>query len=120
MPAPTRPREGDQTTDMNPQVQVNNSDVRVTRWTLAVGDDTGEHTHEYDYVVVPITVSRMRITNADGTQATWELAPGVSYYRQAGAQHNVRNDGVDVLDFVEVELVRPAVSTQDAPEERGV
>jgi quercetin dioxygenase-like cupin family protein len=104
---------------MNPQVQVDNSDVRVTRWTLAAGEDTGEHTHEYDYVVVPLTVSRMHITNADGTQATSELVPGVSYYRQAGAQHNVRNDGVDVLDFVEVELVRPAVSAQDAPEERG-
>ena len=104
---------------MNHQVQVDNSDVRVTRWTLAAGDDTGEHTHEYDYVVVPLTVSRMHITNADGAKARSDLVPGVSYYRQAGAQHNVRNDGVDVLDFVEVELVRPAVSAQDAPEERG-
>ena len=66
-------------------------------------------------MVVPLTVSRMHITNADGTQATSELVPGVSYYRQAGATHNVRNDGVDVLDFVEVELVRPAVSAQDVP-----
>lgn len=104
---------------MNSQVQVDNSDVRVTRWTLAAGDHTGEHTHEYDYVVVPLSVSRMHITNADGTQATSDLVPGVSYYRQPGAQHNVRNDGADVLDFVEVELVRPAVSAQDAPEERG-
>lgn len=95
-------------TDMNCQVQVDNSDVRVTRWTLAVGDDTGEHRHEYAYVVVPITVGRMHITNTDGTQATSQLAPGVSYYRQAGAQHNVRNDGVDILDFVEVEIVSPA------------
>lgn len=102
---------------MNPQVQVNNSDVRITRWTLAVGDETGEHTHQYDYVVVPLAVGRMYITNADGTQATSQLAPGLSYYRHAGAQHNVRNDGVGVLDFVEVELVRPAVSTQDGPEE---
>ena len=112
-------KEWDQITDMKPQVQVDNSDVRITRWTLASGDDTGEHTHEYDYVVVPLTVSRMHITNADGTQTTSELVPGVSYYRQAGAQHNVRNDGVDVLDFVEVELVRPAVSAQDPLEQRG-
>ena len=112
--------KGTQMTDKSFHVQVDNSDVRVTRWTLAVGDDTGEHAHEYDYVVVPITVGRMDITNADGTHATSELAPGVSYYRQAGAQHNVRNDGVDVLDFVEVEVVRPAVGTQDAAEERGV
>lgn len=105
---------------MNSHVQVDNSDVRVTRWTLAVGNDTGEHRHEYGYVVVPITAGRMHITNSDGTAAASELAPGVSYYRQAGAQHNVHNDGVDVLDFVEVEVVRPAVGMQDVPEERGV
>lgn len=107
-------------THMNSQVQVDNSDVRVTRWTLAVGDGTGEHRHEHDYVVVPITAGRMHITNADGTQATSKLAQGVAYYRQAGAKHNVRNDGVDFLDFVEVEVVRRAARTQDVPDERGV
>ena len=44
---------------MNPQVQVNSSDVRITRWTLDVGDETGEHTHEYDYVVVPLGQGRV-------------------------------------------------------------
>ena len=68
-------------------------------------------------MVVPLAVGRMYITNVDGTPATSELALGLSYYRHAGAQHNVRNDGVGVLDFVEVELVRPALSTQDGPEE---
>ena len=107
-------------TDTSSHVQVDNSDVRVTRWTLALGDETGVHTHEYDYVVVPIAAGRMRITNADGSQATSELASGVCYYRQAGAQHNVHNDGVDVLDFVEVEVVGPVVGTQAAPEGRSV
>ena len=107
-------------TDVSSQVQVDNSDVRVTRWTLAVGDDTGEHRHQYDYVVVPIIAGRMHITNADGSQMRSELASGVSYYRPAGAQHNVRNDGVAVLDFVEVEVVRAVNGTQDLPEARGV
>ena len=101
-------------TELVSQVQVDNADVRVTRWTLAVGDDTGEHRHQYDYVVVPITASRMHITNADGSQMTSDLAPGYSYYRTAGAQHNVRNAGLDILDFVEVEVVRPTVDVQDA------
>ena len=104
---------------MNSQVQVENSDVRVTRWTLAVGDDTGPHRHELDYVVVPITAGRMQITDADGAQANTELAPGVSYFRRAGANHNVRNDGADVLDFVEVEVVRSAAGTVDVPDQRG-
>lgn len=112
--------KGPQMSGTNSHVQVDNSDVRVTRWTLAVGDDTGEHRHQYDYVVVPMTAGRMLITNADGSQMTSELASGISYYRQAGAQHSVRNDGVDVLDFVEVEVVRTGVDAQDFAEERGV
>jgi mannose-6-phosphate isomerase-like protein (cupin superfamily) len=107
-------------TEIASQVQVDNSDVRVTRWTLAVGGDTGEHRHQYDYVVVPITASCMHVTNADGSQMTSELASGVSYYRKAGAHHNVRNAGVDVLDFVEVEVLRAAVDTQDARHGRAI
>lgn len=107
-------------TDRNCELQVDNSDVRVTRWTLAVGDYTGEHRHEHDYVVVPITGGRMHITDADGTKTTSRLAQGVSYFRRAGALHNVLNDGVEVLDFVEVEVVRPSICTQDVPDGRGV
>lgn len=106
--------------DTNSHVQIDNSDVRVTRWTLSVGGDTGEHRHQNDYVVVPVTAGRMLITNADGSQMTSELASGISYYRQAGAQHSVRNDGVDVLDFVEVEVVRARVDAQDFSEDRGL
>jgi len=88
-------------------VQVDNPEVRVTRWTLAVGEDTGEHRHEHDYVVVPLTAGVMHVTTSAGAQSTSELAPGVSYYRESGAQHNVRNAGTGFLDFVEVEILTP-------------
>ncbi|MCJ7813587.1 cupin domain-containing protein, partial [bacterium] len=36
-------------------VQVDTSEVRVTEWRLAPGSATGPHTHEMDYVIVPVT-----------------------------------------------------------------
>ena len=33
-----------------PTVLIDNEKVKVTEWYFAVGDSTGAHTHEYDYV----------------------------------------------------------------------
>ena len=38
-----------------PTVQVDNERVRVTEWRFASGAETGEHIHQMDYVVVPLT-----------------------------------------------------------------
>jgi quercetin dioxygenase-like cupin family protein len=92
---------------MSSTVQVDNPDVRVTRWTLKRGEQTGPHRHEYDYVVVPLTSAWMQIRSADGSELITDLTPGTSYFREAGAEHNVRNEEDAVLDFVEVEVVRP-------------
>ena len=35
-------------------VMIDNQKTRVTEWTFEVGDETGQHIHEYDYVVVPM------------------------------------------------------------------
>jgi beta-alanine degradation protein BauB len=41
------------------QVTAEDGRVRVTSWTFeAAGDATGQHVHEYDYVVVPVTGAR--------------------------------------------------------------
>jgi quercetin dioxygenase-like cupin family protein len=90
------------------EVQVDDGDVRVSRWTLATGEETGMHTHEHDYVVVPVAAGVMGITAADGTRAVAEISAGVSYARKAGMTHNVANAGTagQVLDFVEIEVIR--------------
>jgi quercetin dioxygenase-like cupin family protein len=90
------------------EVQVDDEDVRVSRWTLATGEETGVHTHEHDYVVVPVVAGVMGVTEADGTHRLAEISAGVSYARKAGVTHNVANAGTagQVLDFVEIELVR--------------
>lgn len=89
-------------------VQIDNPQVRVTRWTLATGEDTGEHLHEHDYVVVPMAAGTMRLITSDGAEETAEIRPGASYYRRAGARHTVRNTETGVLDFVEVEILASA------------
>lgn len=93
---------------MTSQVLLENSDVRVTRWTLSGGEETGQHRHGHDYVVVPLAAGRMRVTAADGDITVHTLERGVPYYREAGAEHTVRSDNESVLDFVELELLRRA------------
>ena len=84
-------------------LRVDNDDVTVTEWQFAPGTATGEHRHGYDYVVVPLTSGRLRITSAAGeTFAT--LEPGAAYARKAGVEHNVINAGAEYLAFVEIEM----------------
>ena len=93
---------------MTSQVLLENSDIRVTRWTLSGGEETGQHRHAHDYVVVPLAAGRMRVTTTAGDISVHALEKGVPYYREAGAEHTVRSANEGVLDFVELELLRPA------------
>jgi len=89
--------------DAHADTQVDNADVRVTKWTFAPGAHTGEHLHEYDYVVVPLTDSVQHVTNADGSTLVNEIHPGAAYQRPAGARHDVVNGGDTEMIFVEIE-----------------
>ena len=84
--------------------QIDNKRARVTRHRMAPGASTGFHRHDYDYVVVPVTAGRMRVVEG-GRESVNELAAGVSYFRQAGVEHDVINGGDQDLIFVEVELL---------------
>lgn len=86
-----------------PTVQLDNHQVIVTRWDFPAGTETGWHTHDHDYVVVPITNGHIRLETPEGErQATLEA--GVSYTSHVGVKHNVINDGSEPFSFVEVEL----------------
>ena len=37
----------------NPTVQIDDTQVKVTRWDFSPGAETGWHTHAMDYIVVP-------------------------------------------------------------------
>lgn len=86
-----------------PTVQLENDRVRVTEWRFAPGAATGWHRHGYDYVVVPMTSGTLRIRDSAQETAA-ELVAGRSYYRPAGAEHDVVNANAHEFVFVEVEL----------------
>jgi quercetin dioxygenase-like cupin family protein len=86
-----------------PTVQVDNKRTRVTEWRFAPGAATGFHTHEFDYVVVPLTAGRLKARDGQGGEATAELGAGKSYFRNAGVAHDVINDSAHEIVFVEIE-----------------
>ncbi len=89
-----------------PSVFIDNDRVRVTEWRfLKEGDDTGWHTHEYDYVVIPMFTGILKIELPDGSKTTAELNKGVPYFRDLGVRHNVINGNKFECAFVEVELL---------------
>jgi quercetin dioxygenase-like cupin family protein len=87
-----------------PTVQVDNDRVRVTEWRFAPGAETGFHTHQMDYVVVPGADGRLKLVAGDGAESLAELKRGVSYFRKVGVHHNVINANDYEFSFVEIEL----------------
>ncbi|MGI9435386.1 MAG: cupin domain-containing protein [Geminicoccaceae bacterium] len=87
-----------------PTLQVENDRVRVTEWRFAKGAATGFHRHEFDYVVIPGTTGTLKIVDGDGKETFAELTAGVSYFRNAGVEHDVINASDGEFVFVEVEI----------------
>ncbi|MEE9334245.1 MAG: cupin domain-containing protein [Granulosicoccaceae bacterium] len=88
-------------------VQVENERVRITEWRFGKsGDNTGWHTHEYDYAVVPMFDGILEIELPDGSHVKAELQNGVPYYREAGVHHDVINGNDFECAFVEIELLQ--------------
>ena len=86
------------------EVQVDTPEVRVTQWRLAPGSATGHHTHEMDYVIVPVTAGEMTIVAPNGDRSKAQLGLGKSYFRKAGVQHDVLNETGTEIVFLEIEL----------------
>jgi quercetin dioxygenase-like cupin family protein len=86
------------------KIQEDNARTRVTLWSFAPGAETGQHRHDYDYVVVPLTSGSLTIVARDGSVSTAELDAGGSYFRRAGVEHNVINASPGDFAFVEIEF----------------
>ena len=96
-----------------PTEQILNDRVRVTEWRFPhKGARTGWHTHEYDYVVVPMFDGVLRIELPGDEVILAELKTGVPYFRELGVEHDVISDNDFDCAFIEVELL-------DAPKSHG-
>ena len=80
--------------------------VRITTLTFADGDETGDHRHEYDYIVVPITGGTFEVTDRDGAVRLLEQTAAAPYRGREGTDHNVVNRSGRTAIFVEIELKR--------------
>ena len=88
-------------------VSVDNDQVRVTTWTFeAAGAATGQHRHEFDYVVVPVTGGTFTVTDLDGSVREMKQVAGSPYLGAAGTAHDVVNGTDQEAIFVEIELKR--------------
>jgi beta-alanine degradation protein BauB len=88
-------------------VSADDDRVRVTTWTFeGAGTATGQHRHEFDYVVVPVTGGTFRVVDLDGSEREMDQVAGAPYIGTAGTAHDVvsATDGPAV--FVEIELKR--------------
>lgn len=87
-----------------PTSNLENDRVVVTTWEFGDGDETGDHVHAYDYVVVPVTGGTFEVVNADGSVFVREQRAGESYVGPKGTAHNVINRSGRPATFVEIEL----------------
>ncbi|MGO3146773.1 MAG: cupin domain-containing protein [Leucobacter sp.] len=91
-------------TGSHADLQLENDQFRVTKWTIEPNGAIPMHRHDYEYVVVPLVTATMHVVNADGSLIVAELVTGQSYTRPAGAEHQVENRGTsEAVIFVEVE-----------------
>lgn len=87
------------------KVQVSNEHFIVTEWRFAPGAETGWHTHGFNYAVVPLTNGDLLLETPDGF-INAPLVAGQSYARVIGVEHNVINNSLYEVVFVEIESRR--------------
>lgn len=90
--------------EATPTQLIDNDRVRVTEWRFGPGDATGQHRHEFDYVVVPVTTGDLLLKETDGDRIA-RIELGKPYFREEGVEHDVINPSEsDEIVFIEVEL----------------
>ena len=86
------------------EILLSDVSVRITRHTLPPGATTGVHTHECDYVVVPVRGGTVRVER--GTDSSdFTMAIGVPYARELGVTHSLVNVSDSEIVFVELEYL---------------
>ena len=89
-----------------PTILVDNKKIKVTEWFFEIDDSTGQHIHEYDYVVVPMLDGELKIIDKDKKETISKLSKGGAYYRDKGVNHNVFNNNDFPYSFIEIEILK--------------
>jgi quercetin dioxygenase-like cupin family protein len=89
--------------DVGTHLKFENEQTRVWEFTLQPGEETGAHTHLYDYFFYVIEGGKLEVTRASGVTVA-ELEAGKVYYRKKGDTHSAKNIGPSRYHEVLVEL----------------
>lgn len=85
------------------EIVEDNDRVRIVRYTMLPGTETGWHVHALDYVIVPYADCRVRV-DLPGSHVEAEMASNKPYFRKAGVKHNVTSLMPEPFSFLEIEL----------------
>jgi quercetin dioxygenase-like cupin family protein len=91
-------------TSATSKVLIDNDQCRLTLWSFEVGAETGWHTHELNYVVMPQVRGKVKVQHPDGSENFSDMLPEAPYYREAPVEHNVINAGDEPLHFLDLEF----------------
>ena len=86
------------------KTMIDNKRTRVTSWSFEPGEETGQHIHEYDYVVVPMENGELKLIDHNGLESISKLKKGISYFKEKGVNHNVINNNDFTFSFIEIEI----------------
>ncbi len=77
--------------------------TRITHWIMKPGEQTGWHSHDFDYVVVQLSGGRLHLDYADGTEREVDYAPGGTLTGTAPVEHNAISVGDEAIESLEIE-----------------
>ncbi|NNE85231.1 MAG: cupin [Alphaproteobacteria bacterium] len=78
--------------------------TRITHWTMRPGEQTGWHSHDFDYVVVQLSGGRLHLDYADGSEHEVDYAPGNTLSGSAPIEHNAISVGDEAIVSIEIEI----------------
>ena len=85
------------------ELVLDNERTRITQWTIAPGEQTGWHLHDYDYVTIQQSTGRLHLDFADGSVKEIDYVPGTSQMYKAPIEHNATNVGDVDIRVLEIE-----------------
>lgn len=105
------PHEESSSEAAQPELLFTDDSVRITRHSLVPRATTGVHTHEYDYVVIPVHGGVVRVER--GAESTeFMMTAGAPYVRESGVTHSLVNVSESEIVFVELEYLQAPMRTQ--------
>lgn len=93
------------------RVLVDDEKMQVTYYNFAPGEETGWHTHPYDYVVVTFDEGQFELQTTDG-KVNRIGSNGLNHYLvRGGMRHCAKNIGTTDMTLIEIELKRAKAGT---------